>query len=150
MKSAAIALLVAIGLYMYGHHNGWNDRDVEMQAEIAAKNEEARKKEQELQHKLTAQSTQLQEANHAIAQKQTDLDKLIRAGRVRLPTASCVQAGASAGSTGGNWDQAASESDRETLRAIAEIAAAGDKAINQLNACIDAYNQVKETLNGQR
>ena len=41
------AILVAVSVYFYGHHKGWDDRDIEMQAEIAVKNEEARTKEQE-------------------------------------------------------------------------------------------------------
>ena len=32
------AIVVAIGLYFYGHHEGWRERDLEMQAEIAKKN----------------------------------------------------------------------------------------------------------------
>jgi hypothetical protein len=39
---------------------------------------------------------------------------------------------------------------RETLRLIAQIAADGDRAINQLNACVDAYNQIREQINGGR
>ena len=31
-----------------------------------------------------------------------------------------------------------------------EIAADGDRAINQLNACIDAYEQVRKQMNGDR
>ena len=25
-------IIVAAGIYLYGHHNGWNERDAEMQA----------------------------------------------------------------------------------------------------------------------
>jgi hypothetical protein len=32
------AIVVAIGLYFYGHHKGWDERDMEMQVEIAKKN----------------------------------------------------------------------------------------------------------------
>lgn len=149
MKTAIIALLIAIGLYSYGHHKGWGDRDAEMQAEIAGKNEEARAKEQELQKQLNNQTSQLMEANNVISEKQSSLDRAIRAGRVRLPSASCVQSGPSTGPAAGNRPEAAAESDRQTLELIAQIAADGDRAIVQLNACIDAYNQVKETINGK-
>lgn len=149
MKEALIGILICVGLYAYGHHKGWNDRDAEMQAEIAAKNEEARTKEQELNQKLNDNANKLQEANNAISEKQSALDRAIRAGRVRLPSSSCVQASASPTPTGGN-QQAGTDADAETLRLIAQIAADGDKAINQLNACIDAYEQVRSTINGQR
>ena len=36
------AIVTAISMYFYGHHVGWDERDKEMQIEIAKKNEEAR------------------------------------------------------------------------------------------------------------
>ncbi len=155
---AAVVLLIAT--YFYGHHKGWYERDAEMQAEIARQNELARQTEQKLTEQIQATSTKLQEANHAITEKQTSLDRAIRAGRVRLPTASCVQAAPSAPAPAGDRNQAPSQPDRaadepsdaerETLLLIAQIAADGDRAINQLNACIDAYNEVRTQLNGHR
>jgi CelD/BcsL family acetyltransferase involved in cellulose biosynthesis len=144
------AIFVAVSVYFYGHHRGWDERDAEMQAEIAVKNEESRVKEQELAKQLNEQSSKLLEANNAITEKQSSLDRAIRAGRVRLPSTSCVQTNGNPPSASGNSNQAASESDTETLRLIAQIAADGDKAINQLNACIDAYQAVMEKSNGKR
>jgi hypothetical protein len=109
---------------------------------------------------VTAKDEELRKANTDVAKKQTDLNRLITAGRVRLPTSSCVQASPSAAPAPGNSPEAgakpdgqtdqAADAERETLQLIAQIAADGDKAINQLNACIDAYNEVRNTLNGQR
>ena len=144
------AIFVAVSVYFYGHHKGWDERDAEMQAEIAIKNEESRTKEQELAKQLNDQSSKLLEANNAISEKQSSLDRAIRAGRVRLPSTSCVQTNGNPPVASGNSNQAASESDTETLRLIAQIAADGDKAINQLNACIDAYQAVMEKSNGKR
>ena len=143
-------LLALAGFYGYGHHKGWNDRDAEMQAEIAVKNEEARTKEQELTKQINDQSYKLQEANNAITQKQTDITKLINSGRVRLQATGCVQANGNPPVASGNSNQAGSESDAEVLRLIAQITSDGDKAINQLNACIDAYQAVMEKSNGKR
>lgn len=154
------AVLIAISVYFYGHHKGWVERDFEMQAEIAKKNEESRAKEQEMSTKLNEQSSKLQEANNAIDQKQSALDRAIRSGRMRLPTASCVQTTANPTPASGNSNQAgsqpngqtdtASDTERETLAAIAAIVAQGDRNTEQLNACISAYNQVRETINGNR
>lgn len=143
------ALGVCISAYFYGHHAGFVDRDQEMQAEIASKNEQIRQTEHKLSEQLSATSTELKDANDAVAKKQSDLDRLINSGRVRLPSSGCVQAVAGAAAPSGN-QQAGTESDIETLRLIAQIAADGDKAINQLNACIAAYEQVREAANGQR
>lgn len=142
-------LMALAGFYGYGHHKGWVERDIEMQSEIAVKNEEARTKEQELTKQLNENSTKLMEANNAITEKQSSLDRAIRAGRVRLPSSSCVQTSPSATPSSGNSSQAGSESDTETLRLIAQIAADGDKAINQLNACISAYEAVRSQVNGK-
>ena len=154
------AIVVAISVYFYGHNKGWNQRDAEMQAEIAKKNEESRAKEQELGQKLNEQSSKLLEANNGIAEKQTALDRAIRSGKLRLNSSSCVQAPTNPATPTGDRNQAPSESnrpadtaadaDRETLAAIAQIVADGDKAVNQLNACIDAYNQVRGTLNDKQ
>ena len=141
------AILVAVSIYFYGHHKGWDERDAEMQAEIAVKNEESRVKEQELAKQLNEQSSKLLEANNAITEKQSSLDRAIRAGRVRLPSTSCIQTSSSTPVANGDSAKAGTESDTEVLRLIAQIIADGDKAINQLNACIDSYNKVMEAVN---
>ena len=146
-----IGALVALGsFYSYGHHKGWVERDAEMQSEIAQKNEEARVKEQELTKQLNDNATKLQEANNAISEKQTSLDRAIRAGSLRLKTTSCLQTSSSPTPPNGNSNQEGSESDRQTLAAIAEIIAQGDRNTAQLNACIDSYNKVMESVNGKR
>jgi prophage endopeptidase len=142
-------ICIVLGTYKYGTHTGYKERDAEMQAEIARLNEESRAKEQKLAQDLNNTSSQLREANDVVTKKQTDLDAAIRAGRVRLNSSSCVQAATSAASASGNQTET-SESERETLRLIAQLAAEGDRAINELNACIAAYNQVRDTINGQR
>jgi hypothetical protein len=158
-----LTLLAIFGIYKYGYNSGWGDRDAEMQAEIAKKNEEAREKEQEMAKAVADKETELRKANNVVAQKQTDLNRLIVAGRVRLPSASCVQAAPSAPAPSGNSNQAPSQpdrapdpdtgpsdSERQTLQLIAQIAADGDKATNQLNACIDAYDNMRNIINAQR
>ena len=154
------AMIAVGGAYGYGHHVGWGDRDAEMQAEIAKKNEESREKERELAKQLNDQSTKLSEANNVINQKQSSLDRAIRDGRLRLPSTSCVQAPANATTPTGDSPKERSEpvrqvyetsdSDRATLAAIAEIIAQGDRNTAQLNACVDSYNKVMEMMNGQR
>ena len=144
------AIVMAASLYFYGHHKGWAERDAEMQAEIAIKNEEARTKEQELTKQLTDNSTKLLEANNAITEKQSSLNRLIRTSSLRIQTPGCVQTSASTAPASGSSSQAGSESDRETLLAIAEIVAQGDRNTAQLNACIDNYAKVMEAVNVKR
>jgi len=150
MKRTAITVLVTLlvifGIYRFGFSKGWGERDAEMQSEIAIKNEESRAREQKLGEQLNQTSTELKDANDAINQKQSALDRAISAGRVRLPSTSCVQASAGSTPASGN-SQAGTDADAETLRLIAQIAADGDRAITQLNACVDAYNSVRSQVN---
>ena len=152
--------ITLFGTYRGGYHYGWSDRDKEMQIEIAKKNEESRQTEQKLNEQINTTATKLQETTNAVTQKQTDLNRLIAAGRVRLPATSCVQAPASAAPAAPNSPETRSEPDRPTdqasdaeratLQAIAEIVAQGDKNTAQLNACIDAYNEARNIINGQQ
>jgi hypothetical protein len=152
--------ITLFGTYRGGYHFGWSDRDKEMQIEIARKNEEARQTEHKLTEQINTTATKLQETTNAVNQKQTDLNRLIAAGRVRLPTPSCVQTPTSPASATTNSPETRSEPDRQadqasdaeraTLQAIAEIVAQGDKNTAQLNACIDAYNDVRNLLNGNK
>jgi hypothetical protein len=158
--ASVVVLLTVVGLYRYGHHNGWTERDQEMQLEIARKNDEARAKEQAMADVITTKDEELRKANLDVDKKQTALNAAIRAGRVRLPAPSCVQASPSAPAAprdspeeGAKPDRPvdqATDAERETLRLIAEIAADGDRAINQLNACIAAYDEMRSIVNGQR
>ena len=157
----ALAVCIALfGSYRGGYHYGWSDRDAEMQIAIAKKNEESRAKEQAMNEKINTTAIQLQEANNAINQKTSALDRAIRAGRVRISAPSCLQAPTSATiaapnskETGGQSDRPAdpaADAERATLQAIAEIVAQGDRNTAQLNACIDAYESVRSLVNDQR
>ena len=152
--------ITLFGTYRGGYHFGWSDRDKEMQIEIARKNEESRAKEQQLNEQINTTATKLQETTNVVNQKQTDLNRLIAAGRVRLPTPSCVQTPAAPAvattnspETRSEPDRAAdqpSDAERATLQAIAEIVAQGDRNTAALNACIESYDQVRNLLNDKR
>jgi len=155
-----IGVLVSLfGTYRVGHHYGWIERDNDMKLAIAKKNEEARKTEQKLNEQINENATKLQETTNVINQKQSALDRAIRAGRVRLPAASCASAPANPAPATTNTEttsqpdrapDTASDAERETLAAIAEIVAQGDKNTAALNACIDSYNSMRDLLNDKR
>lgn len=150
---------VVFGTYRGGYHFGWSDRDKEMQIEIAKKNEESRQTEQKLNEQLNTTASKLLEVNNVVNQKQSALDRAIRDGRVRLPSSSCVQAPTSATiaptdtkatSQPDRTPDPASDAERATLQAIAEIVAQGDRNTAALNACVDSYNQMRDLLNGNK
>jgi hypothetical protein len=154
-----VGVLVSLfGTYRVGHHYGWLERDNDMKIAIAKKNDEARQIEQNMGEKLNQQSAKLQEANNAINKKTTALAVANRAGKLRLCAPSNVQAPASTPVASANTETAsqpdrptdtASDAERATIDAIAEIVAQGDRNTVALNACVDSYNEVRNLLNGK-
>ena len=92
-----------------------------------------------------------QEQTHAKSERDRFNDD-VRSGAVRLsiPVAS-GQCAATADSAAAAIDQhqARAELDPETAAALDAIAGDGDDATRQLNACIDAYNTVRDTYHVQ-
>ena len=155
-----VSVLISLfGTYRVGHHYGWLERDNDMKIAIAKKNEEARQIEQNMSEKLNQQSAKLQEANDAINKKTTALAVANRAGKLRLCPTSNVQATPStpiasadtkATSQPDRPTDTASDAERATIEAIAEIVAMGDRNTAALNACVDSYNQMRDLLNGNK
>lgn len=142
--------ITLFGTYRGGYHFGWIDRDQEMQIEIAKKNEEARTKEQELAAKLNDKEAALRKATNEISKKQSAMRDLVRAGELRLPAPSCVQASTNTAPATGVSTEDAAELERQTINALIDIVAEGDKAIVRLNQCISAYDEVRNLINGNR
>ena len=153
----ALAIGIALfGSYRGGYHFGWEDRDNDMKIAIAQKNDEARQIEQNMSEKLNQQSAKLQEATNAINQKTTALAVANRAGKLRLCPSSNLQTPTNTASAPTNTEatsqpdrptDTASDAERATIEAIAEIVAQGDKNTVALNACVDAYELVRKQLN---
>lgn len=154
-----VGVLVSLfGTYRVGHHYGWLERDNDMKIAIAKKNEEARQIEQSMGEKLNQQSAKLQEANDAINKKTTALAVANRAGKLRLCPTSNIQTTTNpaptptdtkATSQPDRQADTASDAERATIEAIAEIVAQGDKNTAALNACVDSYNSMRDLLNGK-
>jgi len=145
-------LMAVVGSFGGGYLKGGQDENARQQLEIAALNAEARVKEQALITAVQTQSTKLQKANQdaKLAQQKRDLDIDSGALRLRIPVKApvCpVQATSDTPVASGDSVQATAEFDRETAKSLVAITDDGDKAIRQLNACIDAYNNIYQTLN---
>ena len=140
------AICAILGVYSYGHHSGYQERVAEDQAEIERLNGEARAKEAELNVKVKNLSSSLRKATNAIISNKANLSARADAGELRLPSSCPAQTDSGATSTGGNPAHE-SDTERQTVKALIAIAADGDTAITQLNACINTYNQVMQTVN---
>ena len=138
------AICAVLGVYFYGHHQGYEQRVAEDQAEIIRLNDQAREKEVELNKKLSGVTTALVKARNDVKDKQSSINFRVDSGELRLPSSCPIQASADAAA--GNTANA-SQSDRQAIKDIVAIATDGDLAIIQLNACIDTYNKVREAVN---
>jgi len=145
-------LMTVLGAFGSGYYKGGEDENARQQLEIAVLNAEARVKEQALITVVQTQSTKLQKANKdaKLAQQKRNLDIDSGALRLRVPvqTPVCpVHTASDAPIAPRDSVQATAELDRETAKNLIAITDDGDKAIRQLNACIEAYTTVYQTLN---
>jgi hypothetical protein len=134
-----------------GYFKGKHDEVVKQQLEIAALNAQARAKEQALISAVSTQASKLQKANYDAKLAAKERDTAIASGalKLRLPVKSpvCpVQTPGDPTPPPGDSVQAGAELDATTAQSLVAITDQGDANTRQLNACIDAYNAVYQTL----
>jgi hypothetical protein len=150
-----LGLLVAfLGALGGGYTKGRHDMRVKQELEIASLNAQARQKEQALVAAVNTQTTQLVKAQNdakILSQKRnTAIDT--GALKLRIPVKAICPVSTTADPTPASGDsvQTTAELDRETAKSLVAITDQGDANTRQLNACIDAYNTVYQTLKGKQ
>jgi len=130
------AIALAVSAYLYGTHEGYAQKETEDALEIARLNGVMNKQKDE------------QDAKDATVKQEfeTKLSGII-ASRPRLFIPIASKSGCS--TTTSNDGKERAELDGQTVEDLIRLVAEGDRAIIELNSCIDRYNQVKETLNGK-
>ena len=151
LLSIVLAVLSAFG---GGYYKGGQDEFAKQQMEIARLNAEARQKEQALVSAVNNTANQLAKANYEAKLQTQKLHSSIDSGalKLRIPVKvpNCpISATADASTPSGDSVQASAELDRETAKSLVAITDQGDANTRQLNACIDAYNTVYQTLKGK-
>ena len=140
-----------IGVYFYGHHEGYQECAPENAIQVAKLNEDARRKEIELTEQVNVTSANLVKANNDAKRKIDRLNSDLASGSVRLSVpvkAHCpVSATSDTSAASGDSVQERSELDGTVAQSLVAITNDGDAGIRQLNACIDAYNQVRDKYN---
>jgi hypothetical protein len=144
-------VLAIVGSFGGGYWKGSKDEVTRQQLEIAALNAEARQKEQALLSAVTTQATKLQKANQDAKLIAKERDAAIASGalKLRIPIQAPVCPVQTTGDTpapAGDSVQATAEFDRQTAQSLVAITDKGDENTRQLNACIDAYNAIYQTL----
>jgi len=138
-----------------GYFKGKHDENVSQQLEIARLNAIARTKEAALTTAVTSTATALRTSNDKARQISKERDLAIASGalKLRLPVKAPVCPVHTATDTpvaSGDSVQATTELDGETAKSLVAITDQGDANTRQLNACIDAYNSVYQTLKGTK
>jgi len=126
-------IAVALSAYLYGHHAGYAQKEMEDALEIARLNTEMNKQKDE------------QDAKDADT-KQAFETKLsgILSSRPRLYVPITSKGGCSTSAS--NDGQERAELDGQTVEDLIRLVAEGDRAIIELNSCIDRYEAVRNTL----
>jgi type II secretory pathway pseudopilin PulG len=147
-------LMSVLSAFGSGYWKGSNDEVTRQQLEIAALNAEARQKEQVLVSAIRSQATKLQKANQdaklAQQKRNADIDNGTLKLRLAVKTPNCpIPTTTDIAPSAGDSVQASAELDREVAKSLVSITDQGDANTRQLNACIDAYNTVYQTLKGK-
>jgi hypothetical protein len=137
-----------------GYFKGKHDEMTRQQLEIAALNAEARQKEQALVKAVQKQATELVKANNnakLVTQKRnSDIDSGTLRLRIPVKAPDCsIPTPTDSTSPPRDSVQATAELDREVAKSLVAITEQGDANTRQLNACIDAYNSIYQTLKGK-
>ena len=127
------AIAVALAAYLTGHHAGYVQKETEDALLIAQKNQEMQQQKDE------------QDAKDANTKQEfeTKLSGIL-SSRPRLYVPITTKGGCP--TVTGNDGQARAELDGQTVEDLIRLVAEGDRAIIELNSCIDRYNQVRDTL----
>jgi hypothetical protein len=132
------------GAYYVGDHHGYQRRVLEDQAEIARLNEEARGKELKAQEQINKLQFNLKKAKDENIAKQISINTRIDSGELRVPSSCSVQT--SSDPSNGSTNEG-SEPERAFLKATSTLFIEADNAIEERNACILQYNEVRKTFN---
>jgi hypothetical protein len=151
LLSVILAILASFGS---GYYKGGQDEFAKQQMEIAALNQKSRETEQKMAEEANDLAMKLKKAENnaklAIQKRNSDIDS--GALKLRIPVKAPVCPVQTTGDTptpAGDSVQTTAELDSTTARLIVAITDQGDANTRQLNACIDAYNTVYQTLKGK-
>lgn len=135
-----LAFLMALGgVYGYGHHQGYKEKEQKDAIVIGQKN-------QEMQDAKEQADVKLAQAKQSLAAKNSQLISAIHTGQQRL----FVNVATPAGCAASSGSETRAELDRQTSENLVAITNDGDNAIVELNACIDQYNKMREIVRGKR
>ncbi len=111
--------------------------------------QENRQVEKKMQDEANAITQKYQKEQKDAEQKISDLKSRIASGSLRLSVPTAGTSTMSAGSGAAYGEGRAYLVDGRTANRLVAIIERGDKAIRKLNTCIDRYNAVRNTTDGE-
>jgi hypothetical protein len=147
-----LALTLAfLGVGYESYTKGEEAEHIRQQLEIAKLNNEARQKEQALIVAVNTTANELRKTNEKAKTTAKERDAAITSGayKLRIPVKTPVCPVSTATDTalasGNSAGETRAELSPEAGKALFAIAEEGDRAIRKLQACVDMYNQARES-----
>ena len=146
-------IMTILGAGAGGYSKGKHDENARQQAEIAVLNEQSRQKEQALVAAVNTQAVKLQKANQdakiQINKRNADIATGVMQLRIPVKATVCaVQATGDAAATSGA-DISTAELQPAFAQSLIAITDEADELARKYNTCINAYNEVRQTLKGK-
>ena len=146
-------IMTILGAGAGGYSKGKHDENARQQAEIAVLNEQSRQKEQALVTAVNTQAVKLQKANQdakiQINKRNADIATGVMQLRIPVKATVCaVQATGDAAATSGA-DTSSAELQPAFAQSLIAITDEADELARKYNTCINAYNEVRQTLKGK-
>jgi prophage endopeptidase len=143
-----IGILALGGVYEYGHHEGYAERDAETVIQVAKLNAENQQKTNSLVQQVADKDAELQKEKDDAKKQIAKRDADIATGKLRLYVKTASNTTCPSPSTSSGSDTATAQLDPAFAQSLVSVTDDGDKAIRKLNACIAVYNQVRDMING--
>jgi hypothetical protein len=146
-------IMAILGAGAGGYSKGKHDENARQQAEIAVLNEQSRQKEQALVAAVNTQAVKLQKANQdakiQINKRNADIATGVMQLRIPVKATVCpVQTAGDATATSGA-DTSTAELQPAFAQSLIAITDEADELARKYNTCINAYNEVRQTLKGK-
>ena len=146
-------IMAILGAGAGGYSKGKHDENARQQAEIAVLNEQSRQKEQALVAAVNTQAVKLQKANQdakiQINKRNADIATGVMQLRIPVKAPVCaVQATGDAELTTRS-DTSTAELQPAFAQSLIAITDEADELARKYNTCINAYNEVRQTLKGK-
>jgi len=142
-------VLSILGAFGSGYYKGESDEFARNQIEVSRLNEQSRASEQKLVEQNSSSIQQLQKVNQDAEKKQKQLRSDLATANLRLFVT--TKGGVSMPSDSSTSDrETRGELDESTGNFLISLTTEGDKAINELNSCIDQYNNAYKIMKGNK